>query len=154
MPLTGAGQMKAPFIFAVLGGALELGDAELDLSDGDVGDGEELVRVVFAEVYEPAIVGPAVGVGYLGVFALGFPAQAERGEKKGLVDALVGEVLDPFIGEGSAGSDDCGLRVREGGVLHHPVPVLRDSGDTAESAAIVAAAHLAVDVQVFETELI
>ena len=39
-------------------------------------------------------------------------------------------------------------------MLHHPVPVLGDAGDTAEGAAVVSAAHLAVDVQVLETQFI
>ena len=119
-----------------------------------MGHGEELVRVVFAEIDEPAVVGPAVGVGDIWVFTLGFPAQAQGWEEEGLVDALPGEVLDPFIGVGGAGSDVCGLRVGEGGMLHHPVPVLGDAGDTAEGAAVVATAHLAIDVQVLETQFI
>ena len=129
-------------------------DSLVDVPDGYVGYGEEAVGVGGAEVNEPAVVGRAIGGGEGGVFTLGFPAKTEGREEEGLVDAFLVQMLDPGVGVDGARCDVLDLVVGEGGMLHHPLPGLVYPGDPAQGAAVVADADFAIDIQVFQVELI
>ena len=89
-----------------------------------------------------------------GVFALGFPTEAEGWEKEGLVYSVLVQVGDSCVRVHRSRGDVLELIVGESGMFHHPLSGLVDTPDPAQGATVVPDADLSIDVQIFQAEFI
>ena len=141
------GHKRAPH--AVPDAALQLGHGPLDIAERDMGDGDQPVGGVGAEIDDPAVIGPTVGVAQGGVKDLGFPQQGQRGVQHRGVHALLIHVGQAF--PGVHGAQRGGAGVGAVGPGHEFPGAFAVAADGEQHAPGVALGHLAVDLQILQT---